>query len=172
MLLLQRLESFGCLGFGRVKVRGEGAVFVRPQDVPADDAHTVAGEDFEALEAAVAQLVLWQHSRDGMADDLVLFGYDSENTGRSRAESRSGRRETVGSETEQTLRGRSTYLFRTLLLHDLVRRLLQSSWEHCVLAVHKLLLLPSRHLDILRVRHNHIVSAVHWKRDAGSNFGH
>lgn len=53
-----------------------------------------------------------------------------------------------------------TYLVRLPNHHILIRRLLQSTRVHRVLAVQQLLVLPSRHLHLSRVRDNHIVSTV------------
>jgi hypothetical protein len=53
-----------------------------------------------------------------------------------------------------------TYLIWLALLHHLIGSLLQPSREHGVLAVDKLLLLPTRHFDLLCVGHNDIVTTV------------
>jgi hypothetical protein len=53
-----------------------------------------------------------------------------------------------------------TYFIRLALLHHLIGSLLQPSREHGVLAVDKLLLLPTRHFDLLRVGHNDVVTTV------------
>ncbi len=43
----------------------------RREHIAHDVGRRLLGEDLEALEAAVAERVLWQHARHGFADDLL-----------------------------------------------------------------------------------------------------
>ena len=57
--------------------------------------------------------------------------------------------------------GKGTYLVWLFLHHSLVRCFFETTRVHGVFSVHELLVFPPRNLDIPRVGHHNIVTAIH-----------